>query len=34
MLKNNKAIKNGYEIKIIWESDYYKNKEKVIFRES
>lgn len=30
ILKQNKVVKNGYEIKIIWESDYYKNKEKVI----
>ena len=28
--KNNKAINNGYAIKVVWESDFKKNKEKII----
>jgi hypothetical protein len=28
--KNNKAINKGFQIKIVWENDYYKNKEKII----
>lgn len=32
ILKNNKAIKNGFEILIIWESEYIKNKEKTIWK--
>lgn len=29
-LKNQKLINNGYELKIIWESDYKKNKNDII----
>lgn len=32
ILKNNKAIKNGFEILVIWESEYNKNKEKTIWK--
>jgi hypothetical protein len=28
--KNNKAINKGFQIKIVWENEYYKNKEKII----
>ena len=29
-IKLSKARKNGYDIKVIWESDYLKNKEQII----
>jgi len=32
LLKNNKAIKNGYEILIIWESEYHSDKDKAIWK--
>ena len=29
-IKINKAIKNGYDVKIVWEKEYLQNKDKVI----
>lgn len=32
IIKNEKAKEKGYDIKVIWESEYLKNKEKIILK--